>query len=93
MSVDSRQVVVVTGISGNLGRALTKELHRTERIVGLDPREHRPGLWLSGALVTQPVTSTEIWSPRSPFPRPWRTPRKGRPSSRAEPSAGRPGSS
>ena len=38
MSVESRQVVVVTGISGNLGRTLTKLLHRTERIVGLDRR-------------------------------------------------------
>jgi UDP-glucose 4-epimerase len=38
MSVDSRQVVVVTGLSGNLGRTLTKLLHRTERIVGLDRR-------------------------------------------------------
>jgi len=31
-------VVVVTGLSGNLGRTLTKLLHRTERIVGLDRR-------------------------------------------------------
>lgn len=31
-------VVVVTGISGNLGRTLTKLLHRTERIVGIDRR-------------------------------------------------------
>ncbi|MGZ6029956.1 MAG: SDR family oxidoreductase, partial [Myxococcaceae bacterium] len=38
MSVESRQVVVVTGLSGNLGRTLTKLLHRTERIVGLDRR-------------------------------------------------------
>jgi len=38
MSTESRQVVVVTGISGNLGRSLTKQLHRTERIVGLDRR-------------------------------------------------------
>ena len=38
MSTESRQVVVVTGISGNLGRTLTKLLHRTERIVGLDRR-------------------------------------------------------
>jgi len=38
MSTGSRQVVVVTGISGNLGRTLTKLLHRTERIVGLDRR-------------------------------------------------------
>jgi UDP-glucose 4-epimerase len=33
-----RPVVVVTGISGNLGRTLTKLLHRTERIVGIDRR-------------------------------------------------------
>jgi hypothetical protein len=26
------------------------------RVVGLDPRERRPGLWLTGELVTQPVT-------------------------------------
>jgi len=38
MTAESRQVVVVTGISGNLGRTLTKLLHRTERIVGLDRR-------------------------------------------------------
>jgi len=38
MSAESRQVVVVTGLSGNLGRTLTKLLHRTERIVGLDRR-------------------------------------------------------
>ena len=38
MSAESRQVVVVTGISGNLGRTLIKLLHRTERIVGLDRR-------------------------------------------------------
>ncbi len=31
-------VVLVTGISGNLGRTLTKLLHRKERIVGLDRR-------------------------------------------------------
>ena len=38
MGTESRQVVVVTGISGNLGRTLTKLLHRTQRIVGLDRR-------------------------------------------------------
>ena len=38
MGTESRQVVVVTGLSGNLGRTLTKLLHRTERIVGLDRR-------------------------------------------------------
>ena len=31
----------------------------TLRIVGLDPRERRPGLWLTGELVTKPVTD---WS-------------------------------
>ena len=38
MGTESRQVVVVTGISGNLGRTLTKLLHRTERIIGIDRR-------------------------------------------------------
>jgi len=38
MSTGSRQVVVVTGLSGNLGRSLIKQLHRTERLVGLDRR-------------------------------------------------------
>ncbi|MHB8874760.1 MAG: SDR family oxidoreductase [Myxococcaceae bacterium] len=33
-----RPAVVVTGISGNLGRALTKLLHTHERIIGLDRR-------------------------------------------------------
>jgi hypothetical protein len=31
----------------------------TLRIVGLDPQERRPGLWLAGTLVTAPVTD---WS-------------------------------
>lgn len=31
-------VVVVTGISGNLGRVVAKLLHRTERVVGIDRR-------------------------------------------------------
>ncbi len=31
-------MVLVTGISGNLGRSLTKLLHRKERIVGIDRR-------------------------------------------------------
>ncbi len=35
---DTRQAVVVTGISGNLGRALAKQLHKRERIVGIDRR-------------------------------------------------------
>ena len=34
----SRPAVVVTGISGYLGRTLTKLLHRHERIIGLDRR-------------------------------------------------------
>ena len=38
MGSDARQVVVVTGIAGNLGRTLTKQLHRTQRIVGIDRR-------------------------------------------------------
>jgi UDP-glucose 4-epimerase len=33
-----RPGVVVTGISGNLGRTLAKVLHKTERIIGLDRR-------------------------------------------------------
>jgi UDP-glucose 4-epimerase len=39
-----RDVVLVTGISGNLGRALARLLHRSERVAGLDRRhfEGRP---------------------------------------------------
>jgi UDP-glucose 4-epimerase len=33
-----KPAVVVTGISGNLGRALTKALHKRERVVGIDRR-------------------------------------------------------
>jgi UDP-glucose 4-epimerase len=33
-----RPAVVVTGISGNLGRTLAKLLHKSERIIGLDRR-------------------------------------------------------
>jgi UDP-glucose 4-epimerase len=33
-----RDAVVVTGISGNLGRALAKRLHRHDRVVGIDRR-------------------------------------------------------
>ena len=33
-----RPAVVVTGISGNLGRALARQLHMTERIIGVDRR-------------------------------------------------------
>jgi len=34
----ARPAVVVTGISGNLGRALAKHLHTRERIIGIDRR-------------------------------------------------------
>jgi UDP-glucose 4-epimerase len=39
-----RDVVLITGISGNLGRVLARLLHRTERVAGLDrrPFEGRP---------------------------------------------------
>ncbi len=33
-----RDAVLITGISGNLGRALAKLLHKTERVVGIDRR-------------------------------------------------------
>jgi UDP-glucose 4-epimerase len=33
-----RDAVLITGISGNLGRALAKALHRTQRVIGLDRR-------------------------------------------------------
>lgn len=33
-----RPAVVITGISGNLGRALAKVLHKRERIIGIDRR-------------------------------------------------------
>ncbi len=32
------EAVAITGISGNLGRVLTKHLHRDERIIGIDRR-------------------------------------------------------
>jgi UDP-glucose 4-epimerase len=35
---DSRPAVVVTGISGNLGRTLARLLHTRERIIGIDRR-------------------------------------------------------
>jgi len=35
------------------------------RIVGLDPRERRPGLWLTGEVVTAPVTD---WSFTDRYP-------------------------
>jgi UDP-glucose 4-epimerase len=33
-----RPAVVITGISGNLGRALARQLHKRERVVGIDRR-------------------------------------------------------
>src|SRR6185295_2231720 len=33
-----RPAVLITGISGNLGRALVKMLHKRERIIGMDRR-------------------------------------------------------
>ena len=36
--ISSRPAVVVTGISGNLGRTLAKLLHKHERIIGIDRR-------------------------------------------------------
>ncbi|MFZ5470801.1 MAG: SDR family oxidoreductase [Myxococcota bacterium] len=38
MANESKPAVVVTGISGNLGRALAKLLHKEERIIGVDRR-------------------------------------------------------
>src|SRR5262249_52465387 len=35
------------------------------RVVGLDPQERRPGLWLTGRVVTEPVTS---WSFTEQYP-------------------------
>ena len=37
-SADNRPVVVVTGISGNLGRVVAKLLHKDELVVGIDRR-------------------------------------------------------
>lgn len=39
-----RDAIIITGISGNLGRTLAKMLHRSERVVGLDrrPMKGRP---------------------------------------------------
>jgi UDP-glucose 4-epimerase len=34
----ARDAVLITGISGNLGRVLAKVLHRSERVIGLDRR-------------------------------------------------------
>jgi UDP-glucose 4-epimerase len=34
----ARDAVLITGISGNLGRVLAKVLHRSERVLGLDRR-------------------------------------------------------
>ncbi len=38
MSAAMKPAVVVTGISGNLGRTLAKVLHKRERIIGIDRR-------------------------------------------------------
>lgn len=38
MSGDERPAVVLTGISGNLGRAVAKRLHLEERVIGIDRR-------------------------------------------------------
>ncbi len=35
---DAKPAVVLTGISGNLGRAMAKLLHTTERVIGIDRR-------------------------------------------------------
>src|SRR5437016_849775 len=37
----------------------------TLRVVGLDPKDRRPGLWLTGELVTKPVTD---WSFTDKYP-------------------------
>src|SRR5882672_1690560 len=34
----ARDTVLITGISGNLGRTLARTLHRTEKVAGLDRR-------------------------------------------------------
>jgi UDP-glucose 4-epimerase len=36
--VSDRPAVVLTGISGNLGREMAKQLHTTERVIGIDRR-------------------------------------------------------
>jgi len=38
MALSTRPAVVITGISGNLGRTLAKLLHQKERVIGLDRR-------------------------------------------------------
>jgi UDP-glucose 4-epimerase len=35
---DQRPAVVVTGVAGNLGRAVARHLHRTHRVIGMDRR-------------------------------------------------------
>ncbi|SRR6266566_5108107 len=35
----ARDAVLVTGISGNLGRVLARQLHKTDRVIGVDRRE------------------------------------------------------
>ena len=34
----ARDAVLVTGISGNLGRVLARVLHKTDRVIGVDRR-------------------------------------------------------
>lgn len=38
---DDRPAVVITGISGNLGRTIARILHREERVIGIDRRPFR----------------------------------------------------
>jgi len=38
VSAEERAAVVVTGISGNLGRVVAKQLHLEERVIGIDRR-------------------------------------------------------
>jgi len=40
---DERPAVLVTGIAGNLGRRLAKQLHRKEKVIGIDRRPF-PGM-------------------------------------------------
>lgn len=38
---DNRPAVVITGISGNLGRTIARILHRDDRVIGIDRRQFR----------------------------------------------------
>jgi hypothetical protein len=51
---DMKKTTVIAVILAGIAVALI-----TLRIVGVDPHDRRPGLWLTGELVTQPVTD---WS-------------------------------